>query len=93
MEEKQEEQKKEKLIGKITHYFNNIGVGVIEVTDDVLKVGEVIHIKGATTDFEQKVNSIQVEHEDVQEAKTGQAAGLKVEQPIRESDQVFKILK
>jgi putative protease len=83
----------EKLIGKITHYFTNIGVGVIEITEDSLKVGDSIHIKGATTDFEQKVESMQIEHENVQEATTGQAVGLKVDQPVRENDQVYKIIE
>jgi putative protease len=83
----------EKLIGKITHYFTNIGVGVIEITEDSLKVGDSIHIKGATTDFEQKVESMQIEHENAQEATTGQAVGLKVDQPVRENDQVYKIIE
>ena len=79
----------EKLIGKITHYFTNIGVGVIEVTKGQLKVGDKIHIKGATTDFEQTIDSIQIEHEDVEKAKKGEAAGLKVEQQVREGDEVY----
>jgi len=83
----------EKLIGKITHYFNNIGVGVIEVAKDSLKVGDTIHIKGASTDFEQKISSMQIEHQSVQEAKKGEAVGLKTDQPVREHDQVFKIIE
>ncbi len=79
----------EKLIGKITHYFTNIGVGVIELTDGNLKVGDKIHIKGATSDFEQNVDSMQVEHENVENAKKGQAVGLKVEQQVREGDEVY----
>lgn len=83
----------EKLIGKVTHYFTNIGVGVIEITEDSLKTGDSIHIKGATTDFEQAVESMQIEHENVKEAKAGQTIGLKVNQPVRENDQVFKIIE
>jgi len=83
----------EKLIGKVTHYFTNIGVGVIEITKNTLKAGDTIHIKGATTDFEQKVESIQVEHENVKQAKAGQAIGLKVEQAVRENDEVYKIVE
>ncbi len=81
----------EKLIGKITHYFTNIGVGVVELAKDKLKVGDKIHIKGATTDFEQAVESMQIEHENVEVAKKGQAAGLKVEQQVREGDEVYLI--
>lgn len=83
----------EKLIGKITHYFTNIGVGVIEITEGDLKVGDKIHIKGATSDFEQTVDSMQIEHENIEKAKKGDAIGLKVGQQVREGDQVFKIVE
>ena len=83
----------EKLIGKITHYFTNIGVGVIEITDNKLKVGDSIHIKGTATDFEQKIASMQIEHENVKEAEAGQAIGLKVDQAVRDNHQVFKIIE
>ncbi len=79
----------EKLIGKITHYFTNIGVGVIELTEGNLKVGDKIHVRGATSDFEQTVDSMQVEHESVEAAKKGQAVGLKVDQQVREGDEVY----
>lgn len=81
----------EKLIGRITHYFNNIGVGVIEVTEGTLKDSDTIHIKGATSDFEQKVSSMQIEHQSVKVAKAGQSVGLKTEQPVRENDQVYLV--
>jgi len=81
----------EKLIGKITHYFTNIGVGVIEITKGDLKVGDKIHIKGTSSDFEQAVDSMQIEHENMEKAKKGDAIGLKVDQQVREGDQVFKI--
>lgn len=83
----------EKLIGKITHYFTNIGVGVIEITEGDLKAGDKIHIKGATSDFEQAVDSMQIEHENIEKAKKGDAIGLKVDQQVREGDQVFKIVE
>ncbi len=79
----------EKPVGKITHYFTNIGVAVVEITNGQLKVGDKIHIKGATSDFEQKIDSMQVEHESVEKAKKGQSIGLKVEQQAREGDEVF----
>lgn len=80
----------EKKIGKVTHYFSKIGVGVMELSGE-LKVGDKIHIKGATTDFEQKVDSMQIEHENVEKAKKGQSIGLKVSEPVREHDKVYKV--
>lgn len=82
----------EKEIGKITHYFDRIGVGIVELTDD-LKVGETIHIKGNTTDFTQTVGSIEIEHQAIEEAKKGDVVGLKVEERVREGDKVYKILE
>ena len=81
----------EKLIGKITHYFTNIGVAVVEISDGKLNMGDKIHIKGATSDFEQIIDSMQVEHENVEKAKKGDAVGLKVEQQVREGDEVYRV--
>ena len=78
----------EKEIGKVTHYFTNIGVGVIELTN-TLKVGDKIKIKGATTDFEQMINSMQVDREAVQEAKKGDSIGVKFDEKVREGDLVY----
>lgn len=78
-------------IGKITHFFSKIGVAVIELKKP-LKVGDTIAIKGPTTDFEQKVDSMQIEHENVKEAKAGQSIGLKVTERVRETDAVYKKL-
>ena len=80
----------EEEIGKVTHYFTKIGVAVIEVTGN-LKVGDTIHIKGATSDFTQKVDSMQVEHKNVDEAKAGDSVGLKVAEHAREGDTVYKV--
>ena len=92
-EEKQEEPKEESLgeeIGKITHHFSKIGVGVIELSGS-LSVGDKIRIKGATTDFEQEIDSMQIEHENVEKADAGQSIGLKVKEPVREHDTVYKV--
>ena len=83
----------EKLIGKVTHYFTNIGVAVIEITNGKLKVGDTLRIKGATSDFEQSVDSMQVEHENVEKAKKGDAIGLKTKEHVREHDTVYKIIE
>lgn len=81
----------EKLIGKISHYFNKINVGIIELTDGELKVGDTIHIKGHTSDFTQQVTSMQIEHAAVEEAKKGDGVGIKVDSPVHEHDQVFLV--
>lgn len=82
----------EKLIGKVTHYFTKISVGVIEL-EDTVKVGDTIHIKGATTDFTQQIESMQIEHESINEAKAGQSIGLKVNESVRENDKVYKVIE
>ena len=80
----------EKEVGKVTHFFGKISVGVIELADNI-KVGDKIHIKGATSDFEQSVDSMQIEHKEVQEAKAGESIGLKVKEPVREADKVYLV--
>lgn len=82
---------KEKLVGKITHYFTNIGVAVVEIANGVLKKGDKIRIKGNSVDFEQTVESMQVEHESVDKAKKGESVGLKVDEFVREGDEVYKV--
>ena len=84
------EQLEEIKIGKVAHYYSKIGVAVIDITDGSVKVGDEIHIKGHTTDFKQKIKSMQIEHEIVQIAEPGQSIGLKVEQPVRQHDLVYK---
>jgi len=78
-------------VGRITHFFSKISVAVIELSKP-LKVGDTIVIKGPTTDFEQPVESMQIEHKDVQKAEAGQSIGLKVLQRARETDLVYKKL-
>lgn len=89
-EEKKQEESLGQEIGKVSHHFSNIGVGVIELSGS-LAIGDKIRIKGATTDFKQKVDSMQIEHEKVEEAKKGQSIGLKVKEPVREHDRVYKV--
>lgn len=81
---------KERLIGKVTHYFGKISVAVIELTD-TLKVGDTIRIVGGETDFTQVVDSMEIEHKKVKEAKTGESIGLKVVQKVREGYKVYKV--
>jgi len=82
--------KQGKLVGKVTHYFGKIGVAIIELSDG-LKTGDNIRITGGDTDFEQTVESIEVEHKKVETAKKGETVGLRVEQKVREGYNVYKI--
>jgi len=84
------EKAEEIRVGKVTHYFAKIGVAVIEVTDGSIKVGDEIRIKGHTTDFKQKIASMQIEHDNVEMAEPGQSIGLKVAEPVRAGDLVYK---
>lgn len=79
-----------KLVGKISHYFTKIGVGVVELSDE-LKVGDRISIEGATTNIQQTVDSMQIEHQNVQSAGSGQSIGLKIVERTREGDLVYKL--
>ena len=76
-------------IGRVTHFFSKISVAVIELTTP-LSIGETIVFKGPNTDFEQVVDSMQIEHENVEKAEAGQSIGLKVTQRVRETDAVYK---
>ncbi|MDD3434510.1 MAG: translation elongation factor-like protein [Candidatus Pacebacteria bacterium] len=80
----------EKRIGKITHYFDKIGVAIVELLGN-LSLGDHIHVKGTNTDFEQEVNSMQVDHNNVSQAKKGEVVGLKVDQKVKEGDEIFSI--
>jgi len=81
----------EKEIGKITHYYSHLSVGIIELTD-ALKLGENIHIKGHSSDFTQGIDSMQVEHADVSEAKAGDVIGIKLLQKVHPHDKVYKVI-
>lgn len=80
----------ETLVGKVTHYFDRISVAVLELTDTV-RVGDTIHFHGHSVDFSQNVDSLQIEHQNVPEAKPGQDVALKVSQKVHENDAVFKV--
>lgn len=80
----------EKEIGKVTHYFNKISVVIVDLTDS-LSVGDTIHIVGHSTDLTQKVTSMQIEHENVEEAKKGDSVGIKVDERVKEGDVVYKV--
>jgi len=78
-------------VGHVTHFFTRISVAVVELSA-TLAVGDTILIKGPSTDFEQVVGSMQIEHENIERAEAGQSIGLKTEQRVREEDIVYKKL-
>ncbi len=80
----------EKEVGKVSGYFSHVEVAAIKLTS-ALKVGDKIHIKGHTTNFEEKVESIQIENKAVKEAKKGDHIGIKVKDKVRPNDSVFVV--
>jgi len=80
-------------VGRVEDYFSRIGVVAIEVTGDRIAVGDTLHFTGHTTDFTEKVESMQIEHEEVEEASKGDEIGIKVKQRVRTHDKVFKVVE
>lgn len=80
-------------LGRVSHYFGKIGVAGIEITQDTLAVGDTIHIKGHTSDFTQKVDSMQIDGRLVEEVTAGESVGIKVSEHAREHDIVYKLVE
>lgn len=80
---------KKKQIGEVTHYFNKIAVAVVKLSGN-LKVGDKIEFE-AVEPFQQMVDSMQVEHQNIAEAKAGKEIGLKVDKPVQKGHKVHKI--
>jgi putative protease len=76
----------------VTHYYSELMVAVVQLNQGGLRVGDRIHIKGHTTDFDQTVESMEIEHQRVEQANPGEILGMKVLDHAREHDQVYKIL-
>jgi len=81
-----------KEIGRVSHYFGKPQVAAIVLTGG-LKVGDKISFQGHTTDFELIVESIQIEHDSLEEANAGDNVGIKVPEKVREHDVVYKIIE
>ena len=80
----------EKRIGKVTHYFDRIGVAVLEL-EDGLKIGDTIHITGRRTDFVQQVSSMEIEHRKMQAVGAGADVALKVDEEVHEGDKIYRV--
>lgn len=79
---------KELPVGKITHYYSKIGVGIISLKGK-LAVGDKVKIKGHSTEFDQNIDTIEIDHKEVEEAKSGDIVGIKVNDKVREGDEIF----
>jgi translation elongation factor EF-1alpha len=77
-------------IGRVKHYYSKIAVAIIELSAG-LQAGDQIKIVGPKTETEQKVKSMQVDHQNINEAKPGDLVGLKVKDKVREGDAVYKL--
>ena len=82
----------ETRIGRVEKYYSNLGVAVIELVRGPLRLGDMIHIRGATTDFKQPVESMQIEHARVEQAEAGQRVAIQVVSKARQHDTVYQIL-
>ncbi len=78
-------------VGDVFTYFAKAGVAGINVTDGFLEIGDKILIRGHTTNFEQTVESMQIEHKLIQRAEAGQSIGMKVKDRVRPQDVVYKV--
>lgn len=82
----------ERLVGLVTHYFPGPNVAVIKLSDGELSVGDHVHFIGHTTDFEEDVGSMEVEHHKIAHADPGAEVGLQVLTRVRPNDRVYKVL-
>lgn len=78
-------------VGKVTHYYDKISVAVVELTADLAVGDRIKFTRGGEDIFEQTVESIQVEHNKIDSAKKGDTIGLKVDQPVKEGAEIFKL--
>jgi len=83
----------EERVGIVTHYFTHLSVAIVQLDSGMLREGDVVHIKGHTSDFIQRVESMEVEHVHVSEVLAGQSFGLRVKEHAREHDVVYKVLR
>ena len=81
----------EEKVGKVIKFFVRPSVAAVEVTGGVLSVGDSVRIKGHSTDFEQEIDSMEIDNQPVEKAEKGQMVGIKVKDRVRPSDQIFKV--
>ncbi|MBT9130648.1 MAG: hypothetical protein DDT40_00469 [candidate division WS2 bacterium] len=79
-------------VGIITNYFKKIGVAVLKVEGTSLKIGDDLRVEGRESELFQKISSMQIEHKNIDEALPGENIGLKVLEPVKKGDVVFKVI-
>jgi len=82
----------EEEIGVIVKFFSKPSVAALEVTSGSIKRGDLLRYKGHTTDFTEKVPSMEIDNQPVEEAKAGELVGIKVKERVRENDKVYKVV-
>ncbi|MBN2059947.1 MAG: translation elongation factor-like protein [Deltaproteobacteria bacterium] len=80
-------------VGIIVKYFAKPSVAAIQMTDGSIKIGDTLSFKGHTTEFNQKVTSMEVDNQPIEEAKAGDLVGIKVSERVRENDKVYKVVE
>lgn len=81
----------EKQVGVVLQYFSKASAAAVQITEGEIKVGDTLRFKGATTDFEQNIESLQIDRNPVENAKVGEAVGIAVKDRVRPNDKVFLI--
>ena len=79
-------------VGKVIHYYDHLGVAVLSLIDS-LKLGDKIHISGHSTDFEQRVSSMEIDHHSVVWVKPGDSVAIRVLEPVHVHDVVFRVIE
>ncbi len=79
----------EERIGKVIHYYDKITVAVVRL-EGVLRLGDTVHVKGKASDFEERVDSMQVNYKSVAEGKAGEEVAIKMNGKAKQGDQVYK---
>jgi len=82
----------EEKIGFVSNYYSKISVAAVEITDGTVSLGDTLHFLGHTTNFESKVDSMQIEHKSVTEAKKGDSVGIKISETVRRGDKIYKLV-
>ena len=81
----------ETTIGTVTHYFTHLHVAAVKIADGELHTGDMIHVKGHTSDFMQKIASMELDHESAETAKLGDSVGIAMDEYTREHDSVYVV--
>lgn len=81
----------EVLVGEVVHYFRKVKAAVIKVENGKMEIGDGIRIRGNTTDFKDKIASMQIDHQPVESVSKGKEAAIKVKKKVRRGDKVYKV--